>query len=300
MNKVIITGGNGLVGSRIVELLSEKYEFDKASRETGINIAARQDVLNFFKGSSADWVIHLAAKADVDGCELDKSSDLNKIGQKNFDWENSQSAYGVNVYGTKNVIPAANETNKKIIYISTDFVFSGEKEEPYSEEDVPNPINWYASTKYLGEEDVKKNAKKYIIARIAYPYRPAFPKKDFVRAIIGRFESGQEVLAVKDHIMTPTFIDDIANALDKLIENDSSGIFHVVGASYVSPLEIARKISEAFNFDKRKISETTRKQFFLGRAPRPFHLALRNDKIAKLGTRMKTFDQGLLEVKNNL
>lgn len=214
-------------------------------------------------------------------------------------WEGLETAYAVNVYGTLNVCESAAQTNKKVIYISTDFVFDGQKEESYSEDDSANPIDWYAKTKYLGEEEVKRFAN-FVIARIAYPYRTDFPKKDFVRAIISRFQSGGEVKAVKDHVMTPTFVDDVAEGLDKLIPQDISGIYHVVGSTYISPLEVAHKIANTFNFDISKIRETTREEFFEGRAPRPFHLALKNDKITKLGASMRTFDEGLLEIKKSL
>lgn len=299
MNKVIITGGNGLVGSRIVELLSPKYEFERASRETGINITKKDDVLNLFKESKASIIIHLAAKADVDGCESDKEKDQELLNSGNYDWEDSNTAYGVNVYGTKNVVEAAAQTGKKIIYISTDFVFDGKKTDPYVEEDSPNPLNWYAKTKYLGEEEVKRSPD-FIIARPAYPYRSSFEKKDFVRSIMFRFQENQKINAVKDHIMTPTFIDDIAFSLDTLMQRGDSGIYHVVGSSFVSPIEAAKKIADVFGFDKNLISETTREEYFKNKAERPFHLALQNAKIANLGISMKTFDQGLLELKKTL
>lgn len=299
MNNVIITGGNGLVGSRVVELLSDKFNFQKASRETGINITKKDEVFSFFKNSNARIVIHMAAKADVDGCETDKDEDSKNLSLNSYDWEDSHSAYGVNVYGTKNVLDAADKTGKKIIYISTDFVFDGEKEEPYAEEDLPNPINWYANTKYLGEREILKS-NNFIIARIAYPYRASFEKKDFVRAIMTRFQKSQEISGITDHIMTPTYIDDIANALEVLIKNWDSGTYHVVGSSFISPFEAAGKIASIFGFDASLIKKTTRAEFFANRAPRPFHLALKNDKIARLGVRMRTFEEGLLEIKKLL
>ena len=300
MTKVLITGGSGMVGSRIAEILGDKYEFESLSRQTGLNITQKEDVLKNFQNSDTEIVTHLAAKADVDGCESDKDADEKKLEDENTNWENSESAYGVNVYGASNIVDAANKTNKKLIYISTDFVFDGEREEPYAEEDIPNAINWYAKTKYLAEEDVRNKSNNFVIARIAYPYRTDFPKKDFMRAMFFRLKEGMELKAVTDHVMTPTFIDDIAFALDKLILENQSGIYHVVGSSFVSPFDAANKIAEIFGFDKNLISKITRDEFFKGRAPRPFHLALKNAKIAELGIKTKTFEEGLFEIKKQI
>src|SRR5579864_4697223 len=139
--KILITGGNGLVGSRIVELLSKKYEFEQVSRSSGVDIIDKQVVFDKIKNSDTEVVLHLAAKADVDGCEKEK-----ELGEQSDAWK-------INVEGTRNVVDACVSANKKIIYISTDFVFGGEDtpENGYTEENIPRPINWYAQTKYEGE-----------------------------------------------------------------------------------------------------------------------------------------------------
>ncbi len=289
--QVIGTGLNGLVGSRITELLSDKYEFIPLSRETGVDITDAASLTVIKNYPQANFVIHMAAKADVDGCELDKS--LGETGE----------AWRVNVEGARNVAEIARETGKKIIYISTDFVFDGEKPkgERYDEEDLPNPINWYAKTKYEGEKTVEESGADYAIARLAYPFRAQFePKKDFMRAIKDRLSEGKSVAGVVDHIFCPTFIDDLALALDALISNDASGIYHVVGSQDLSPYEASQKIAEAFDLDNSLVSQTTRAEYFQDKAPRPFNLALRNAKIAKLGVKMRGFEEALLTIKSQL
>lgn len=286
--KIFGIGISGLVGSRIAEVLKDKYIFDNLSLDTGVDITKPETLDVIRKDNEHPIVLHLAAKADVDGCEQDK-----ELGEKG-------QAYQFNVVGTENVVNACREGGKKIIYISTDFVFDGEKlaDESYTEEDSPHPVNWYAQTKYLGEGVVKKAEIPFIIARIAYPYRrEAFAlKKDFVHALLDRLQQGQPVNAVTDHIMTPTYLDDIALALDALIRNDSEGIYHVVGNQSVTPYDAAILIADKFNLDKTLINETTRAEFFLGRAPRPFNLRLNNDKIKKLGVHMRTLEEGLNEL----
>jgi dTDP-4-dehydrorhamnose reductase len=284
MNKKILTiGGAGLVGSRIVELLSEQYEFSDMSRSSGLDITDKNSVLGKLEISESEIVINFAAKADVDGCEKDKL--LGKEG----------NAWKINADGAANVAFACARLKKKLIQISTDFVF-GANEMPsdgYTEEDIPKAVDWYGATKLEGENAVKNSTDNWIIARIAYPYRKDFTKKDFARIIKARLESGQPVAAITDHIMTPTFIDDIAKALDILIQADQKGIFNIVGSEFISPYEASMEIARVYGLDKGLVSKTTREDFFKDRAPRPFQLGLNNDKIEKLGVHMSTLTEGL-------
>lgn len=286
--KIFTVGGSGLVGSRIIELLQGKHSFTDLSLTNGVDITNPSSLEVIRTDKEHDIVILLAAKADVDGCELDKP-----LGEEG-------DAYKINVIGAKNVAEAAKAGGKKLIYISTDFVFDGEKAPPYSytEEDIPNPINWYAMTKYKGEEMVKASGVPYIIARIAYPYRASFDlKKDFVRAIAGRLENNQPVKAITDHIMSPTLIDDIAYALDVLIREDATGIYHVCGDQQISPYDATMLIADTFGFDKSLVGKTTRSEYFNGKATRPFNVSLNNAKIKKLGVTMHGFAEGLKEVR---
>lgn len=285
--KILGTGLTGLVGSRVVELLKDTHEFQNISTSTGVDITNATQVEEAISTSDAQVVIHFAAKTDVDGCENDKA-----LGVEGDAWK-------INVEGTRNVANAVSKAGKKLIFISTEFVFDGKKEF-YTEEDIPNPVNWYAHTKYEGEKIVQSLTTPWIISRPAYPYRAAFEKKDFVRAIMGRLESGGKIMGVTDHIFTPTFIDDIAYALDSLLKENASGIYHVVGSSSLSPYDASRKIAEVFGLDVSLIEPTTREEFFSGRAERPFALRIKNDRITELGVQMKSFDQGLQELKSQI
>ncbi len=285
--KIFTIGGSGLVGSRITELLNTKYSIDDLSRANGVDITAPSSLDVIKNDTEHEALILFTAKADVDGCELDKS-----LGKQGDAWK-------INVSGVKNVVDACLVNNKKLIYISTDFVFDGSAKQNlsargYTEEDVPNPINWYGETKYKGEEIVKNSGLPFIIARIAYPYRKEFTlKNDFVRAILGRLKNNKPIAAVTDHKFNPTFIDDIAFALGKLIETDSTGIFHLTGSQSLTPYDAAMLIAEKFGLDKSLISKTTREAYFKGKAPRPFNVTMNNDRIKKLGVNMKAFEEGL-------
>lgn len=289
--QILGLGLNGLVGSRISEQLFDKYDFVGLSRLTGVDITDIESLTNLKKYPDAKFVLLFSAKADVDACEQDKA-----LGEEGEAWK-------INVLGTKNVAEICRELGKKIIYISTDFVFDGQKEkgDSYTEEDIPNPINWYSKTKFEGEKRVEESDAPFIILRLAFPYRAEFePKKDFVRAIIDTLRNGTQIKGVTDQIFCPTLIDDIALALDALIKNDATGIYHAVGSEAITPFAASIKIAENFGLDKNLITETTREEFFKDRAPRPFNLQLRNAKIEQLGVKMKGFSEGLIEIKSQL
>lgn len=284
---ILGTGLSGLVGSRIAELLSDSFEFTDLSLATGVDITNEEQILASFQNSSASIVLHMAAKTDVDSCEDDKI-----YGEEGAAWM-------VNVVGTANIVNAAKKYKKRLIYISTDFVFDGTKEF-YREDMEVNPLNWYGFTKAEGERLVKAANINYTIIRLAYPYRSYYDQKfDFVRRIIDRAKSKQKLLALTDHIFTPTFIDDIAIALQILFERELIETFHVVGSESLTPMEAIKRITAKFDL-KTDIVPITRGEFFKDRAFRPFKLALKNDKIAKLGIRMKRFDEGLEELKEQL
>jgi len=284
--KILGTGLRGLVGSRIVELLNTSYEFEFSDTD----ITDKEEIQKKIKDSGAEIVLHLAAKTDVDGCEKEKESAQNS------------DAWKINVEGAENVAKGCLAVGKKIIYISTDFVFDGQNpsEGGYTEEDIPNPVNFYAKTKYEAEKRISEICSDFLIVRIAYPYRASFERTDFMRAILKRLKEKQQVTAVVDHVFMPTFIDDVAFALDILIKNNSQGIFHAVGGQALTPYEAAVLIAKEFDLDASLISETTRAEFFKDRAPRPFKVVLKNDKIGRLGVEMKSFEEGLVQVKSQL
>jgi len=179
--QIIATGLSGLVGSRIRELLKDKFEFINFSLDSGIDITNFSLLKKEFQRfPSAVAVLHLAAFTDV-----------------NRAWEQRRDkrglCYRVNVLGTKNIAQLCQQTNKYLIHISTDFVFDGNKglNKPYIEKDKPNPIEWYGQTKLWAEQEVVKSGSKDVILRIAFPFkskRAAFgfepiEKLDLVRKI---------------------------------------------------------------------------------------------------------------------
>ncbi len=286
--RIFTLGGTGMLGSRVVELLQDKYKFDDLSRSNGVDITNPLSLGVIRNDKEHEVVILFSAKADVDLCEADK------------DFGEEGEAYKVNVIGAKNVADVCRNSAKKLIFISTDFVFDGDNPPGggYKEEDSPNPINWYAETKYRGEKEVKNSGAKYLILRPSYPYRKEFEKKnDFMRAIRDRLKDGKPIAAVTDQIICPTFIDDIATCIHVLIHHNKEGIYHITGSQNLSPYDASNLIAEKFGLDKDLISKTTATEYFMGKARRPLNAVMNNDKIKNLGVKMRSFEEGLDETR---
>jgi len=294
MKKIIGTGLSGLVGSRIVELLKNKFEFIDFSLDTGVNILDNASLSTAFEmNKDAVAVLHLAAFTDTNAAWEQRG---NKDGL----------CYQLNVVGTQNILDLAKKYNQQFIYISTDFVFDGTKITPYTEQDLPNPIEWYGETKYLGEKVITDSAyPNYNISRITYPYRAEFETKvDIIRKVITKLKNKEEIKMFSDQICTYTFIDDIATALGYFIENKTTGIYHLVGSSSHSPYDMCLKVAEVFGFDKSLISASNLDEFIKSQpdGSRPWQKTLitSNQKAKNLGLNFKTLTEGLEEIKNQM
>ena len=294
MIKIIGTGLSGLVGSRIKELLSNKFEFIDFSLDSGVNILDQQNLATAFeKNKDAIAIVHLAAFTDTNAAWEQKG-------------DKSGICYQLNVEGTRNILSLAQKYNQYLINISTDFVFDGTKTTPYVETDTPNPIEWYGETKYLGEKVITDSGyQNYNISRITYPYRAKFePKVDIVRKVLTKLQNNEPVKMFSDQICTYTFIDDIATTLGYFIENKTNGIYHLVGSSSHSPYEMCLEIAKAFNLDQSLISQSSLEEFInsqpVGSRPWQKTLITSNEKTKSLGLTFKTLTEGLREVKKQL
>jgi dTDP-4-dehydrorhamnose reductase len=208
--------------------------------------------------------------------------------------------YKVNVDGTKNIADICKERGIYLIHVSTDFIFDGKKETPYTEDDLATPIEWYGETKAISEKVVMDSGVSYSIVRLSYPYRATYDlKPDLIKKIRAGLESGKLYPQFTDTIITPTFIDDIARAFDKLIELKPKGIFHTVGSDALSPFELARKVAVVYGFDPNVVKEGSLTEY-LKTAARPFARTVKmsNQKAStELGLQFATIDEGLSEIK---
>ncbi len=279
--KIATTGPTGLVGSRIIELLSADFEFIQLQYENGFDITNKEIVSSHLKDLNFDIFLHLAAYTLVDRAE-----------------EENELAYKINVEGTKNVFDQVSQKKKKFIYISTDYVFNGlTPEVVFDENSQPDPVGVYGQSKYEGEKIVDG---KGMIVRIAYPYRASYEaKSDFARKIKSLLEEGKNLKMITDSLITPTFVDDIAHALKHLMKNFSNEIFHIVGSTTSSPYDAGKLIAKTFSLDENAISKTTFVEYYKDFAKtRPQYTPTKS--IKNNFHKMKTFEEGLLEIRSRI
>ena len=209
-----------------------------------LDISDKEKVDEAFKKIKPDVVVHAATLTDVDKCELNK--DL---------------AWKINVEGTKNIVQASNLAGSFLIYISTDYVFNGEKGR-YTEADVPDPINYYGLTKLKAEEQVKTQAE-YFIARpsVIYGSTPAAGKVNFALWLIETLRRGEHVKIVTDQWNTPTLNTNLAEMTLEVVERKLTGTFHLCGATRVSRFEFAQQIADTFGLDRSLIDPVLSSQF---------------------------------------
>jgi len=162
--KIIGTGLSGLVGSRIRELTNDKFHWVDFSLETGIDILDFSLLKEAFEThKDAEGVVHLAAFTDTNAAWQQRG-------------DKKGLCYRLNVEGTRNIVDLCRRYKKYLVYISTDFVFDGKKKGAYSEEDKPDPIEWYGYTKFLGEQVVEKVASKRLLPELLFLIEPLFLK----------------------------------------------------------------------------------------------------------------------------
>ncbi len=266
--KLLVTGGSGLVGSHFVKYYSGKSHCNLilSPNENQLDITSKQSVTSYIKNHEINAVIHFAAFTDVNQSEKQRN-------------DRTGSCWKINVDGTNNlleVILAKNKIGKRdihFIYISTDGVFSGSKDNPgpYAEdkstENNQNFLSWYGWTKKEAEELVKNNLKDFTIVRISNPVRAVYTGKlDYVRKILYLFDSGKLHPMFTDQYLTLTNIDEITKTLTLVIERNLFGIFHVSSPNIFTPYKLATLLIEKARQKKNVVKQTSIENF-LSRNP---------------------------------
>ncbi|GAH59083.1 unnamed protein product, partial [marine sediment metagenome] len=258
--KILITGSKGQLGSELVDLLSKENEVHGFGHKE-LDITDRNLVINTVSKIVPDIVIHCAALVDADGCETD-----------------IKDAFDVNTIGTGNVSIASKKAKSTMVYISTDYVFDGEKNSPYLEYDIPNPISIYGISKYAGEQIVRHYLEKFFIVRTAWLYRRV--GKNFVNTIINLAKDKKELKVVNDQVGSPTYVPDLAKAISTLISTDYYGIYHITNSGKVSWYEFTKKILKYAGIKNVKVTPISSEE--LNRpAPRPKYSVLGSYNLEK-------------------
>lgn len=224
--KILITGAAGMLGTDLQKALGPQHELiptDVIGDVRFLDVTDTQQVFGAVDECRPDLVVHAAAYTDVDGCE-----------------RGPDKAFYVNALGTWNVAAACWQSNSALVYISTDFVFDGEKGEPYTEYDRPNPLGHYGASKLAGEEHVRTLCACHYIVRTAWLYGEH--GKSFPSAILNAAREKKELKVVADQVGSPTLTADLATVIRDLIESPLYGTYHVTNKGSCSWHDFAKRI----------------------------------------------------------
>lgn len=246
--RLLITGSSGLIGRQFcLEAIRMGYEVYATEHETNVDagIPVKFDLLDVssiesaYEKSKPDVVIHMAALTDVDLCE-----------------RNPELAFRMNSDATTHIALQAKRNGAFLIYISTDYVFDGEKG-MYRETDDPKPINVYGLSKLRGEIAVKEFANEWCIVRLSTPYGIHNRKKTFPEYVATKLIKGEKVKVAYDQFTSPTYVPNFCKMLLEVVERCIQGVLHLSGSTRASRLDVAVKVAELLNLDKTLIEPTS-------------------------------------------
>lgn len=278
--RVAVVGASGQLGTDLMKVFGEDSSFEVIQLTHKDLDVTRPETLSLLKEIKPDVIINTAAYVRVDDAEL-----------------YPEKAFAVNAIGALNVARVAGEIGAINVYISTDYVFDGEKGEPYTEDDVPNPINVYGTSKYAGEVFTRNYSRKYYIIRVASLYGKAGASGkggNFVEWVIEKARRGEELRIVDDQFMSPTYTGEVARTLKEFLKIlPEFGVYHMVNEGHCSWYGFTRAIFEILGWD---VEVKPIKSIELNRlAKRPGFSALENGKLRKLGLSMPGWREGLRE-----
>ena len=263
--RVVVIGASGQLGSDLMQALHNWAPLGLTHAD--IEVADPASVNEKLDAAAPDAVINCAAFHQVDDCE-----------------NRPDEAFRVNALGARNVALACARLGAFVVYVSTDYVFDGELDRPYNEDDVPRPINVYGASKLAGEHLVAASAPRYLIVRVSslFGVTGASGKGgNFVETMIRKARAGETIRVVDDIVMSPTYAADAAVAIRELIAGGASGIVHATNAGACSWFEFARAIFEHLGWavdlrPQRSVNRTAA-------ARRPRNSALASSLLGTLG-----------------
>ena len=264
--KYLITGYKGQLGFDIKRELLKRGVSEEdilAVDKDEMDITKKDEVDKVVKSFNPDVIFHCAAWTAVD-----KAEDMKDI------------VYDINVNGAKNMTDAAIDVDATILYMSTDYVFDGTKKELYTEEDKVNPKSVYGETKYLGEEEVRRNPKHYI-TRISWVF--GINGHNFVKTMLKLSENHKELNVVNDQIGSPTYTVDLAKILVDMANTDKYGTYNVTNNGYCSWDEFANYIFESNGINDILVNGVTTEEYLkisgIKQAYRPRNSCLDKSKL---------------------
>jgi dTDP-4-dehydrorhamnose reductase len=297
--KMLVVGGSSLLGYKLLSH-TDKFEVYASYNKNLINLqnveTLKIDITNGKKCEKIldlkpDIIINTAAMTNVDYCE-----------------KYEKNAFDVNVTGTKNIAKIAEKLGSKLIHISTDAVFSGERKF-YVEDDKPNPISVYGKTKLESEKIISKVNDSIILRpSVIFGWIPSeyIKTKDNSRKtmnfglwVLNQLYKNNKMSIVNDQFNTPTLADNLAENIHKIVIKDIAGIFHLSGLSCISRLDFSKKIAKTFGYSNDLISPISSKEL-KQIAPRNLQSCLKCDKIIQKGVNLLKIDQAIEKMHNEI
>lgn len=283
--KYLITGVKGQLGYDITRELEKRGETNYLALDVeNMDITDSKKVMEVITNYCPDVIFHCAAWTAVDKAE-----------------DRKEDCYKVNVLGTKNITEAAIKVDAKLIYLSTDYVFDGTKEGIYTEEDKANPKSVYGKTKYLGEEEVRKN-KKHFIARISWVF--GINGNNFIKTMLKLSENHDTVNVVDDQIGSPTYTVDLAKLLVDMSQTEKYGTYHITNEGFCSWAELAEEIFK-INEKNVKVNRVSTEKYLeltkTKQAYRPKNSKLSKEKLVENGfDPLPTWQDALIRYRKEL
>ena len=273
--RIIITGANGQLGLELSKQLSRNKEYEVICTDIEeLNIVDINSVNKVISKYKPDVVINCAAHTAVDLCETD-----------------IENAYKINAIGPRNLAIACEKVNAKFVQVSTDYVFDGNIDRPYREDDNTCPNSIYGSSKLMGEKFTKEFCSRYFIVRTAWLYGEG---NNFVRTMLKLSETNKEINVVNDQFGSPTSTVDLAKAIIELIHTEHYGTYHGTCEGKCSWYDFAQKIFEIRNIDI-KVNPVTSEEY-KRTAPRPTYSVLDNFMLKLVGLNsFRNWEDALIE-----
>lgn len=260
--RILVTGVGGQLGTDVVaELKKRGHEVIGVTQED-LDITEEAKVTDFVMNTRPEAIIHCAAYTAVDAAE-----------------DNYELAYQVNCLGTRYLVRACKNLGGKFIYISTDYVFSGDGDQPWKVDDIKNPQNNYGKTKLLGEEEVKKYTDQYFIVRTSWVIGAV--GKNFVKTMLQLGKTRGAVSVVNDQIGSPTFTRNLSTLLSDMVVTNRYGVYHATNEGECSWYEFAVEI-----FSQAKLNVTVTpvsSSEFVAKAVRPKNSRLDKECLTENG-----------------
>jgi len=272
--RILITGAKGQLGYDMEKRLALLCMDHKGIDIDDCDLADQSQTLEVILGYQPDCVVHCAAYTAVDKAE-----------------DEPDICFAVNVEGTRNVARACEQLNAKMLYLSTDYVFPGDGDQPFEVGALKRPLNVYGKTKLQGERIVRELVSKYFIVRTSWVF--GVNGHNFVKTMLRLGKEREQITVVNDQVGSPTYTEDLAALLCDMLQTGKYGIYHATNEGFCSWFQFAQESMRLAGLPCRVIPVTT--EAYEARAKRPLNSRLSKRSLTEAGFSLLPTWQSALE-----